>query len=301
MKKREYVILTDSNCELPLELVKKHDLRFVPMPLILEGVESKYQLGLSDDSKGFFDKIRNGAMPTTNTYPPNYYIEFFKPYLDAGQDILYIAFSSRLSAAFEFITLATSELKETYPDRRIELYDTLNISGGMSIQLEIALDLYADGKNMDDILIKLEELSPKANAWFTVNDLNHLRRGGRIPATTAIVGTMLSVKPILCVDARGKLVPAGNAMGRKKSIRELSKMVIEKSIDSKNNNLVILHGDCIKDANSLLAKIQEQVQFKTVYMQLIGPVIGSHCGPDTLGVCFFGELKPAISKEEEES
>lgn len=299
MKERDYVVLTDSNSELPLELVKKHDLHFVPMPLVIDGVESKYQLGLTDDAAGFFDKIRNGAMPTTNTYPPNYYIEFFSPFLKAGQDILYISFSSRLSAAFEFITLAAMELRETYPNRRIELYDTLNISGGMSIQLEIALDMYAEGKEMDEIIAKLDIISPTANAWFTVNDLNHLRRGGRIPATTAIVGTILSVKPILCVDARGKLVPAGNAMGRKKSIRELAKMVIEKSIDSENNSLVILHGDCIKDAESLLKKIQDQVKFKTVYIQLIGPVIGSHCGPDTLGVSFFGEDKPAISKEED--
>lgn len=283
-----YIILTDSNSELPLEIAKKAAIPFVHMPYTLDGVEYAYDLGEHTDFPAFFQKMRNGLVPTTSTYPPQFYYDFIKPYLDEGKDVLFVSFSSKLSKAYEFLSAGIDMLKEEYPDKHIEAVDSKSISGGLAILMIGVLELYDSGASMDECISWLDENIPKTNQWFTVDDLNHLKRGGRLPAATAVVGTMLKIKPIININDEGSIVPCEKVTGRKKSIKRLARLTIEKAVDPENSSCVILHADCIEEANTMKELIEKEINFKQIYVQYIGPVIGTHAGPNTLGVCFLG-------------
>ena len=289
--KREYIIMTDSNSELPLSIVKAYNVPFVHMPYLLDGIEYPYDLGELTDLPDFFARVRRGSVPTTTTYPPQYYVELWEPILAGGQDILFISFSSKLSNAFEFLNAAAAEARESFPERRIELFDTLSISGGMALLVYGALQLHAAGAPMGDVLAWLETNALRANHIFTVGDLVYLKRGGRISASAAMVGTMLNIKPILTLTAEGTIVSRDKVKGRRKSIRTLADTVIQRAEDPAGNACVIIHGDCEADALSLRELIEEEVHFGEVFLQFIGPVIGTHAGPDTLGVCFMGRAR----------
>lgn len=281
--------MTDSNSELPLSLAKKHHVPFVPMPYSLDDVEYAYDLGETTDFKRFFNSMRGGSLPTTSTYPPQYYVDFCRPTLEAGQDILFLSFSSRLSSAYEYLTAAVAQLREEYSDRRVETLDTLSISGSMALLVYRALVMREQGAPMDEIIGWVNANKLRANSYFTVNDLNHLKRGGRVSATAAMVGTMLSVKPILLINREGRLIPTDKVMGRKKALRYLAEMTLERAERPEENACLILHADCEEDALALRAMVEQGgVHFGEWIIQMIGPVIGSHTGPDTVGLCFFG-------------
>ena len=288
MTPNPYVIMSDSNSELPLRVAKAYDLQFVHMPYLLDGVEYPYDLGEKTDLPAFFARMRAGSTPTTTTYPPQHYIELWGPVLSAGQDILFISFSSRLSNAFQFATTAAEEVADAFPQRRIALFDTRSISGGMALLVYRALRMQESGASMDEVLSWLEENAPRANHYFTVGDLVYLKRGGRVSSSAALMGTMLSIKPILILTAEGTIISSAKAKGRRNSIRALAQSVIERAEDPEENACVIIHADCESDALALRAMIEEKVRFKEIFVQFIGPVIGAHAGPDTLGVCFMG-------------
>lgn len=285
----DFVIISDSNSETPLSVVKAHELDFVPMPYTIEGEEHCYDLGEKTDLDSFYTKVRQGAMPSTSTYPPQYYIDKIRPYLEDGKDVLFISFSSNLSAAYEFLSTACAQLQEEYKDRRIVALDTLRISGAMALLLCKALEMKADGSTMDDLIEFIEQRKQFSNAYFVVDDLNHLLRGGRISATTAVVGGMLSIKPMLCITNEGKIVNIDKCRGRKKSLRKLAQTVINRVIDPEQNTLFIMHADSLEDAGLLREMIEESISFKEIIVQYVGPVIGSHCGPGTIAACFMGE------------
>lgn len=287
----DYVIMTDSDSELPLSIAKEYDVPFVRMPYTLDGQEYGYDLGEATDFPAFFAAMRQGSMPTTQTYPPQFYVDMWRPTLDAGKDVLFLSFSSKLSSAFSFIQTAKAQIEGDYPDRRIETVDTLNISGGMALLVYGALKLQKTGATMDEVLAWVRENIPRANSCFTVDDLNHLKRGGRLPASAAVIGTMLQVKPIICVADDGSLQPTDKIRGRGKAIRALADRVIENAIDPGENAYIILHADCEQDGLRLQEMIEERVKFKELFFQYVGPVIGAHAGPDTLGVCFLGTRK----------
>ncbi len=289
MSNKSYQLFTDSNSELPLELIKKYDIPYVPMPYTLEDQEYFYDLGEKTDYKDFFQKVRNGAMPSTSTYPPNYYEELLKPYLKDGKDILFLAFSSELSAAFGFLSTAAQTLREEFPERTIRLVNTLRISAPMAVIVIEALDMYAEGKELGEVADWVENNYKRSHGYFTVDDLNHLKRGGRISPAVAIVGTMMQVKPILAIDNNGKIISLEKAKGRKKAIHRIVELTVENTLNPEEHTLIILHADCEDDAITLKNMIEAKVKFKKVYMQFIGPVIGSHCGPNTLAACFMGK------------
>jgi DegV family protein with EDD domain len=285
----EYIITTDSNTELPLSIAKAYSVPFVPMDYLIGGQEFFYDLGENTDFKAFFAAVRSGQIPSTSTYPPQYYVEFWRPMLEAGKDILHIAFSSNLSAAFRYLSEAIEELKTLYPDRQVVAVDTRSISGGAAMLVYGALQRYGEGASLEDVRAWLDATIPFANHWFTVNDLNHLRRGGRLSTTTAIVGSVLNIKPILTLNKEGKIVPFDKVMGRRKALNYLADKAKELAVDPEHNAYIILHGDCLEEAQELKAMIEAAVPFRECFLQFVGPVIGTHAGPDVMGLCFIGK------------
>ncbi|HWS29336.1 MAG TPA: DegV family protein [Clostridia bacterium] len=285
-----YVILTDADSELPLSIVDRYNVHFVPMPYHMDGNEYAYDLGRATDYKHFFERIRAGSIPTTTTYPPQYYMDMWKPYLDAGQDVLFLSFSSMLSAAYSFLCTARDELSEMYPERKIIAVDTKSISAGMAILVYEALKLRENGADIDFVAQWVEHNAMRANVWFTVDDLNHLKRGGRVSPAAAAMGSLLNLKPIITMSRAGRLVPCEKVNGRRKSLRFIADAIASRAENPSDNVLIILHGDCEEDAYAVKALVEEQgVAFKEYFIQFVGPVIGAHTGAQTLGVGFFGK------------
>lgn len=285
----DYVLTTDSNTELPLPLVQQYQVPFVPMNYLLDGQEYFYDLGERTDYKWFFNNVRSGRLPSTSTYPPQYYVDFWTPYLQQGRDVLHVGFSSGMSASAHYIEQAIEQLAEQYPNRRVVFADTLSISGGAAVLVYGALKRREQGLGLEEVAAWVRENACHANHWFTVNDLNHLRRGGRLSATTAIVGSVLNIKPVLIVNREGKVVAYDKVTGRRKAIRYLADRAAELAQDPAGNACIILHGDCLADGEELRSQVLAAAPFGECFLQNVGPVIGTHAGPDVLAVCFLGK------------
>jgi len=287
---KDYVVITDSNSEIPLQFAKEHNVDFVPMPYVLDEKEVEYQLGEFTNFKEFYDKVRAGKMPSTSTYPPQYYIEKLTPYLEDGKDILFISFSSELSSAFSYLSTGCNELKETYPDRKILVVDTKRISAPMALLVMDIFRKYDEGMSIDDLYNWTEANKLNYRVYFMVDDINHLKRGGRISPTVAAIGTMLSIKPILTENDEGAIVKFGSEKGRKKAISKIISLMDEEITNDKNQEILIVHADSLKDAEALKMAACEKVGCEKVLMQNVGPVIGTHCGPGTLALAYKGKM-----------
>lgn len=282
--KKNYVLVTDSNSELPLQFAKEHNVDFVPMPYILGDDETPYYLGEHTDFKDFYAKMRSGMMPQTSTYPPQYYIDKLTPYLEDDKDILFISFSSQLSSAFNYITVAREHLIKLFPNRKIYLVDTSRISVPMALLVIDSVCKKNDGMDIEALAKWVEENKLNYRVYFMVNDINHLKRGGRISPAVAAVGTMLSIKPILNINDEGKIVKYGSEKGRKKAINKLAALVNEDITVSKNSKIIIGHADSIDDATLLKNEVLKKGTETEIIIQNIGPVLGTHCGPGTLAI-----------------
>lgn len=204
---QNYVFMTDSDSDLPLELKQQYDIPVVYMPYSLDGKEYFDDLGQSLNHKSFYDKMRAGSQPTTSALNETVYMEYFEPILSSGRDLLFVAFSSQLSATIQAIYAAREELLKQYPERKFIVVDTLSISAPQTILVLKAHEMYRAGKPMEEVAQWLEDNKLRAQAWFTVDDLKYLQRGGRISATAAALGTLLDLKPILTETLEGKLAP----------------------------------------------------------------------------------------------
>ena len=292
MTNQPYVFMTDSDSDLPFNLADAKNITVVKMPYVMDGQEYFDENGREgeDKQKAFFDRMRQGAAPSTACLSTPIYLEYFEPILASGKDILFISFSGQMSATLNFVYEARSELMDKYPERKITVVDTLSISGPMTLLLMGAHTLYENGCTMDEIEQWLRDNRLKAQAFFTVDDLKYLRRGGRISAVSAVFGTMLDIKPIICMSKAGKLEAAEKAQGRKKAIRTLVERTVENIENPENQELIILHGDCREEADRLEAQLRSRIpNVGGIRVQMIGPVIGAHCGPGTLAVCFMGK------------
>jgi len=283
---KEYVIVTDSNSELPLQFAKEHNVDYIPMPYVLDENEVKYHLGEFTNFKEFYDKVREGKLPQTSTYPPDYYVEKLSPYLENGQDILFISFSSQLSSAFSYLSLACEQLRESFPKRKIITIDTLRISAPMALLVMDAIKEYENGMSIDELAKWIDDNKLKYRVFFMVDDINHLKRGGRISPAVAAIGTMLSIKPILIINDEGQIVKFGSEKGRKKAVSKIAEHVNENIVDDKSATVLIVHADSIKDADLLKNAACEKINCKNIMIQNIGPVIGTHCGPGTLALAY---------------
>lgn len=288
---REYVITTDNNADLPVEYYKEHNVGCMYFSYTMDDV--LYKQGSYMPEGKFYGKMRAGSMPTTAQVNPEEARLLFEPYLKEGKDILHIAFSSGLSGTYNSCRIAVEELREEYPDRIITIIDSLAASLGQGLLVYLTQKLKEEGADMQTAAEWAENHRKNIVHLFTVDDLNHLYRGGRVSKTTAVLGGMLNIKPILHVDDEGKLIPIGKVRGRKKSILELASLMDEKLGSHKDtcDTIFISHGDCLEDAKILAEKIKARYQINTEIINYVGSVIGAHSGPGTLALFFVGDLR----------
>ena len=289
----DYVFMTDSDSDLPFHLKQELDIPVVEMPYSVDGKEYFDDLGQSLDHKTYYDKMRAGATPTTAALNEAAYTEIFEPLLAEGKDILFIAFSSKMSATLQALGRAREELLKKYPERKFRVVDTLSISAPMTILVLKAHALYRAGKSMEDVADWVEANKFHAQAWVTVEDLKYLKRGGRIKPVAAALGSLLDLKPIIIEDKDGLMVSVDKVRGRRRALSYIAEKGIANIDDPRNACPIILHADAPEDAQLLkemiLAKMPE---LGDIAVELVGPVIGAHCGPGTIAFCFFGKERP---------
>ncbi|MBQ8555622.1 MAG: DegV family protein [Clostridia bacterium] len=284
-----YILMTDSDSDLPLTLKEQYDIPVVYMPYTLDGKEYFDDLGQTLDSKSFYDKMRAGAMPTTSALNQTVYEEYFEPILADGKDLLFLAFSSQLSMTINAIRAAREELLQKYPERKFIVVDTLSISAPQTLLVLKAHEMYREGADIETVAQWVEDNKLRAQAFFTVNDLTYLKRGGRISPAVAAVGTLLDLKPILIETREGKLDSTAKVRGRKKAMNFIVEKSVENIVDPRESIAILLHADCREDAEKLAAQVQAKLPDLTIRIENIGPVIGAHVGPGALAFCFIGK------------
>ena len=288
---REYVIITDPCCDLPEDYLTQNGLVLLPMPYT---IESKTYTGEGNDRltpKDFYAKMRAGNMPITAQVTPEKAMVVFEGYLKQGIDVLCIAFSSALSGTYNSERLAAQELSEKYPDSKVYVVDSLCASLGEGLLIDYAVRMKLEGNDIDTVRDWLEENKGYICHNFTVDDLFHLHRGGRVSKAAAIFGSMLNVKPVLHVDDEGRLIPIAKVRGRKQSLNALVDNM-EKQLGKfrgKNPRVFISHGDCEADAQYVADRVKERCGVESFLIKYIGPIIGAHSGPGTVALFFLGE------------
>ena len=281
--------MTDSDSDLLYSIADERNIPVVQMPYALEGKEYLDDNGRSGGEKAFFDKMRAGAAPVTSLLPTEVYLEYFEPIL-REKDLLFVAFSSKMSNTILNIFEAREQLLKKYPQRKFTVVDTLSISGPQTLLILGAHDLYLQGKSMEEVEAWLLENRMRAHAWLTVDDLKYLRRGGRISSTSAVFGTMLDIKPVIVMGKGGKMDSAEKVQGRKKAIRTIVERTVENIERPEEQTLLILHADVPEEADRLAELLRQRIPaLRDIRIQLVGPVIGAHCGPGTLACCFMGK------------
>jgi len=284
-----YEIVTDSSADLTDELIQEYGIHIVSLSFRVGGEEFPcYVQGQKTDYKQFYDRMRKGEMVDTSLIDMSTCRDIFEGILRRGNDVLYIGFSSALSGSYNAGAMVAESLRGAYPERRIATIDSLSASMGEGLLVYYAAEQRRDGKSMDEVSDWLIENRLHLCHWFTVDDLFHLKRGGRISAATALVGTMLGVKPVLHVDNEGKLVAVGKVRGRRKSLEALVDEM-EKTCTNPTEQLVcISHGDCVEDAQHVERLVRERLKVKDVQINYVDPVIGAHSGPGTVALFFMG-------------
>ena len=284
-----YKIITDSTCDLPPHVIQALDVHVIPMEYVMDGI-SQFQdiVDNGEKTRAFYDHLRNGKVSSTSMINTARYADIFSTYLNEGTDVLYISFSSALSGCYNASRIAAQELKEVYPDRQIITIDSIAASIGQGLLVYHACVRKNEGAEIDELALWVEDNKKDLCHWFTVEDLQHLKRGGRIGSFSANVGTALKIKPILSVDLEGRLIPQGKVMGRKKSLSELISRMKNSSFQPDEQIVIIGHGDAMEDALFLEKKLRHELQVKDVILTYIGPIIGSHTGPGMIGLTFLG-------------
>lgn len=283
----DYVILTDSSCDLPDDIVKKYQLEILQLDFIVEG-EGSFHNDQADIEK-VYSKLRNGANIKTSAANISQASEAIEALFNQKKDILYMGFSSGLSSTYQTVYMAGQELMEEYPERKMISVDTLAASMGQGLLVYKACQAKDAGKSLEENAQYIEDIKLKLCHWFTVDDLFFLKRGGRISGVTATVGTMLSIKPILHVDDEGHLINVSKVRGRKAAITELVNRMEKLAVHPEDQDIFISHGDCIEDAEKLASIIKERFGNDRITISYVGPVIGAHSGPGTLALFFLGE------------
>ena len=281
-----FVILTDSCCDLTQEQLAELSVASLSLEVLIDGGDPVYNHEL--DIKEFYKKLREKGSVTTAAISMERFTEFFEGYLSEGTDILYLGFTSGLSGTYNAAFVAAQELAEKYPERKIYTVDTLCASLGQGLFVYLAAKLKAEGKTIDEIYEWAKEKRYNLCHWVTVDDLFFLKRGGRVSSATAVMGTMLSIKPIIHVDHKGKLTNVEKARGRKGSLDNLFEHMRATVIEPEKQTMFICHGDCIEDAEYMAKRMKEELGVPEVIIGYTGPVIGAHSGPGTLAIFFLG-------------
>ncbi|WP_349818088.1 MULTISPECIES: DegV family protein [Clostridium] len=281
-------IITDSACDLTRDYIKNNNIGLLSLILNLNGQAIKDDLGETLSYKDFYNKMREGATPTTSQINAHDFEEEFIKYIKNGDSIIYISLSSSLSGTFNSANIAKNNLMNEYPNANIYLVDSLSVSVGQGLLVAKACEMRDSGIGAEEIVNWLEENKRKVIHSILIDDLNHLKRGGRISGATAAIGGLLNIKPTLFLDDEGKLIQGEKIKGKKKALRFLVNEVREKAVDTENEILYICHGDCLEEAETLRDMILEEVKFKNVIINYVGNVVGAHAGPGVLAAVFLG-------------
>ena len=285
----EFVVVTDSSADLPASMVKEMGLEVLPLSFTIKG---KTYLNWPDNremsSKAFYRTLREGEMATTAAVNVADFTTRLDPILESGKDVLILSFSSALSATYDSAQIAAKELLEKFPDRKIYVVDTLSASLGQGLLTWHAVQHKLAGESIEQVRDWVLENRLHLCHWFTVEDLHFLKRGGRVSAATAVLGTMLSIKPVMHMDDEGRLVKVGTARGRGASMTALVDHMAETAIDPAGQVVFISHGDCEKEAKKVADDVKSRLGVKTVLLNNVGPVIGAHSGPGTIALFFLG-------------
>ena len=288
-KTNDFLIITDSTCDMPQEMADELGLAILPIRVNMEDKEYVHYLdGRELGFHEFYEKLRAGVPAKTSAANQEDFLSLMEPALAAGRDVLYIGFSSGLSSTYNVGVMTAAQLAEKYPERKVYTVDSLSASFGEGLLVYHAVQQKLAGKSIDEVRAFVEENRLHLCHWFTVDDLQHLKRGGRVSAAAAAFGTMLNIKPVLHVDDEGHLIPVGKVQGRTTSIKALLKKMQETAIDPAEQVVFISHGDCEKDAEKLAAMVRESIGPKEIVLNPIGPVIGAHSGPGTVALFFLG-------------
>ena len=282
----DFVIITDSSCDLPTDKIAEYGIKVASLELNIEGVGTV--LNHEINPKEAYAYLREKRSIKTAAANMDKFCEIFESELALGNDVLYLGFSSGLSATFMAGKNAAIDLSEKYPDRKIIAIDTLCASLGQGLLVTLACRKKAEGATIDEVAEFVEETKLHLCHWFTVDDLFFLKRGGRISAATAIVGTMLAFKPVLHVDNEGHLINVTKVRGRRAAIAALFEKMKESAINPEAQTIYICHGDCYDDAKLLADMITEEFGITDILIDFTGPVIGAHSGPGTLALFYIG-------------
>ncbi len=286
---KDYVLISDSTADLPIDVVKELGIRIIPFSYTINEEVFQYYLDERDgDVKNFYEKLRRGAMPATSQINPNAYKEVFEEYAKEGKDVLYLSFSSGLSGSYQTAMLAVELLEENYPDARIEVIDSFSASVGEGVFLYLAAKKKEAGASFDALKTWIEEKRHKVSHWFMVEDLFHLKRGGRVTTVEAMVGSALKIKPILSVDEEGKLIVKSKARGVGKALEYLVSKTVEEGGDLRKLVAVIGHADAPEKAEKLKESVVEAGMLaENIMIAPIGPIIGTHVGAGMAAIAFI--------------
>lgn len=284
-----FEIVTDSSANMPEALIEKYGLHIMTLMFRVNEKEyASYTKGEITDLGQFYKMMREKEEVTTSLINLDYCTSFLRNLLEQGKDLLYVGFSSGLSGSFQAVSMVIEELKEEFPNRKIYAVDTLAAALGEGLLVHYAVEKRGEGKNIEEVRDWLLENRLQLCHWFTVDDLFFLHRGGRVSRTSAMVGSMLNIKPVLHVDDEGHLIVIEKVRGRKKSLDSLVAHMEETVIDPENQVVCISHGDCLEDAEYVANKIKEKLHVKDVLINILDPVIGAHSGPGTVALFFVG-------------
>lgn len=286
---RDYVIITDSCCDLPAELARELEVEVIPLSLQMGDITYRNWLDGRDISfPDFYRRIRAGETATTSAVSVGDFEEIMRPILTSGRDILCLCFSSALSTTYQSACIAAQTLSEEVPEGTVRVVDSLSASLGQGLLVYLCVQEKRRGASLEELTAYAEATRGKVCHWFTVDDLNHLKRGGRISATAALFGTMLSIKPVLHVDDAGRLIPVSKTRGRKASLLALVDHMAQTALDPAQQTVFISHGDCLADAEFVADAIRTRLGVTDIRINYVGPVIGNHSGPGTVALFFLG-------------
>ncbi|MDF2947203.1 MAG: fatty acid-binding protein DegV [Bacillales bacterium] len=287
----QLTVITDSCSDLPLSYVKENKIDVLPIMVNIQGREVPDDLGESMSHKEFYEIVRNGEMPSTSLINVQSFVDVFKKKTEDGYAVLYLGFSSPLSGTLNSALIARDIVTDEMKNADITVIDTKCASLGQGLIVYYVNEMLKNGATKDEIVKWVQDNNLKVNHWITVDDLGHLKRGGRLSGASAVIGSLLNIKPILQITDEGKLVPSDKVKGRKKSIKYLVDNLKDKIVDSEEQIIFISHGDCLEDVEKLTDAIQKEVKVKGFFVNTIGPGVGSHVGPGTLAVFYIGKSR----------
>ena len=285
---REYIILTDSCCDFSADMVAELGVEILPLSFRIEGKDFfNYPDNRDMDPPVFYEKLRAGELGSTAAVSPGVFQETMGRLVEGGRDVLCISFSSALSATYQAACIAAEDVMAAHPGSKVLVVDSRSASLGQGLLVYLAARKKREGLDLEALRDYVEETRGHICHWFTVDDLNHLKRGGRVSAAAALLGTMLQMKPVLHVDDEGRLIPVSKVRGRKASIKALLDKMEELAIDTKT--VFISHGDCADEIDEMAQAIRERFGTEQIVINYVGPVIGNHSGPGTVALFFLGK------------